>query len=112
MKKHILKPHKLNPAKLPHEKQLHFGHYWENSRNENRQTISIKSIRKNDNFALKLKKRRPIWKDMAMFMVTTISVWGVSHVAMNYSAFAEIANFKLQTSITNLQEKSMRKNEF
>ena len=109
MKKHGLKHHKLNPAKLPHENQLHFGHYWENSRNKNRQTISIKSIRKNNTFALKLKKRRPLWKDMAMFMVTTISVWGVSHVALNYSAFAEIANFKLQTSITNLKEKFAEK---
>lgn len=104
MKNYKLKYHKLNPAKLPHKDQLHFGHYWEYSQNKKRQTNAISSSRKNKDFSLKLKKRRPLWKDMAMFVVTTISVWGVTHVGMNYSAFAQIANFKLQTSITNLQE--------
>ncbi len=99
-RKHGLKPHRLKPARFPHEKQLHFGHYWEYQQ----------KIRKNSypkisrDFQLKLKKRRPLWKEMAIFMVTTISVWGVSHVALNYSAFAEIASFKLQTSITELKE--------
>jgi LPXTG-site transpeptidase (sortase) family protein len=102
-----LKLHRLKPAKLPHKKQLHFGHYWEHTRN--RQTGSVQPIRNNTNFELKLKKRRPLWKDMMMFAATTMSVWGVSHVALNYSAFAEIANFKLQTSITNLEEKIAEK---
>ncbi len=101
-KKHGLKPHKLKPAKFPHEKQLHFGHYWEHLANRRQHKINIKRKQQKD-FQLKLKKRRPLWKEMAIFMVTTISVWGVSHVALNYSAFAEITNFKLQTSITNLK---------
>ncbi len=104
-RKNSLKPHRLGPAKFPVQNQLHFGHYWEHLRNSQRQPNSIHS----NNFKLKLKKRRPLWKDIMMFAATTMSVWGVSHIALNYSAFAEIASFKLQTSITNLEEKFAKK---
>lgn len=106
MKKQTELPkHRLKPAKLPHQAQLHFGHYWENLRNNNRQTASVKPARKVANFSLKLKKRRPLWKDMMIFAATTMGVWGFSHVALNYSAFADIASFKIQASIINLQKK-------
>lgn len=112
MKKTELPPHRLGPAKYPQINQLHFGHYWENSVNIHRKTATINPRRKSNiknsaissTFDLKLKSRRPLWKDLIMFTVTTIGVWGFSHVAMNYSAFAQIATYKLQTSITNLQE--------
>lgn len=119
MKKQTQLPlQKGNFAKNPHQRQLHFGHYWENLRNKSRQTVSIHSpktksiarsnfdlVMKDDStFDLRLKKRRPLWKDLAVFAITTVGVWGISHIGMNYSAFAEIASFKIQTSITNLQK--------
>ena len=112
-----LPPHKIKASTIPHEAQLHFGHYWENVRNNNRQPVSIhtesaKNIAKKEfevvadpGFNLKVKKRRPLWKDMMIFATTTMGVWAFSHVAMNYSAFADVATFKLQTSITQIQEK-------
>jgi sortase A len=111
MKKIELPPHRLVPARHPQPNQLHFGHYWENSINSRRKSVSIHVkkvvVQQNTNthtFDLKLKKRRPLWKDLMMFTATTMGVWMFSHVAMNYDAFAQIATFKIQTSITNLQE--------
>jgi LPXTG-site transpeptidase (sortase) family protein len=118
MKKQIKLP--LNKIKIatkkPVKNQLHFGCYWEYLKN--RQPVSIHSTdevekiaQKNfevvskPNFNLKLKRRRPLWKDIMVFAGTTMSIWGISHVAMNYAAFAEIANYKIQTSITNIKEK-------
>ncbi len=92
--------HRLYCAKKPHQNQLHFGHYWEDLRNSQRQPQTLAN-----NLSLQMKKKRPLWKDLMIFAGTTISVWGFSHLALNYAAFAEIANYKLQTTITNLQEK-------
>lgn len=60
------------------------------------------------NFEFKeLKKKNPLWKDLLSFCLMVFGVWGGTHLAMNYSAYAEIAGFRyknLQSSvITDLE---------
>lgn len=57
----------------------------------NARNFIIKTMK---DFNLNLKPKRPMWQDIALFCVVTISVWSFSHVFMNYSAFAEIAQYK------------------
>lgn len=53
-------------------------------------------------FNLNLKPKRPLWQEIALFCLVTTGVWGTTHVVLNYSAFAEIAQYKakaLQASV-------------
>ena len=89
------------------ETQLSFSDYWETVHSPDQQEV-IDEPELDDEppvtpFNFKLQRRRPLWKDMATFAATSMAIWGLSHVAMNFSAFAEIAEFKvnnLKASIT------------
>ncbi len=45
----------------------------------------------------KLKRRRPLWVDMMIFVGIVFMVWGATHIFMNRSAFSQIAEFKYET---------------
>ncbi len=58
-------------------------------------------------FDFELKKRRPFWKDSLIFAGTVLGVWAGTHLALNYEAFAQIAQFKakkLQASVVEMFE--------
>ncbi len=44
-----------------------------------------------------LKKKAPLWKDILHFCIMVVGVWGVTHLVMNYSAYAEIIGFRYKT---------------
>lgn len=47
-------------------------------------------------FDFKIKKRRPLWKDLAIFCLTTLGAWGMTHVGMNISAYSQIVEYKAE----------------
>lgn len=58
-------------------------------------------------FDFGFKPKRPLWKDVLLFFVTVGSVWGMTHVFLNYDAFAQITKFrmnKLQASVVAMFE--------
>ncbi|MCK5460475.1 class E sortase [Candidatus Gracilibacteria bacterium] len=60
-----------------------------------------------------LEKKNPLWKDIFMFCLTVVGVWGGTHLILNYDAYAQIVGFEyktLQTSVISDLEK-MRKIE-
>ncbi len=48
-------------------------------------------------FDFKLKPKRALWKEVAIFCATVFGVWGGTHLFLNYDAFAQIAKFKAET---------------
>lgn len=80
------------------ETQLSFSDYWDYVHSpDQRETVEAPELDDtpvSTPFNFKLRKRRPLWKDMAAFATTSLAIWGLSHVVMNYAAFAEIAEFK------------------
>lgn len=76
---------------------------------ENRQLHHVNSTRKQLSnllgnheknrkmFSLTLKKRPPLWKHALTATTFSLGVWMMSHVAMNYEAYAQIATFKAKT---------------
>lgn len=55
-----------------------------------------------------LEKKSPLWKDILMFCLTVVGVWGGTHLILNYDAYAQIVEFKyktLQTSVISDLEK-------
>jgi len=56
-------------------------------------------------FDIKTRPPRPWWKDAILFCGTVFSVWGGTHLFLNFDAFAQIANFKFQTLKTSVVEK-------
>lgn len=42
-------------------------------------------------FSFELKKRRPMWMDLLIFALSVGVLWGSSHIALNYSAYSQIA---------------------
>ncbi|MCF7812312.1 sortase [Candidatus Gracilibacteria bacterium] len=62
-------------------------------------------MNEHNEFDFGLKPKRPLWKDVLLFVMTVGSVWGMTHVALNYQAFAQITKFrmeKLQASVLDL----------
>ncbi len=57
-------------------------------------------------FDLGFKPKRPWWKDLVLFCSTVSGVWGVTHVALNYDAFAQIAQFKVEKFRASVFEES------
>jgi len=53
-------------------------------------------------FNVQEKKRRPWYKDLAVFCLTVIGTWGITYIGMNVSAFAQIAEFKISELKTSL----------
>ncbi len=56
-------------------------------------------------FDFHLKPKRPLWKEVVTFCVTVLSVWGGTHLVLNYGAFAQIAEYKfenLKTSVVDV----------
>lgn len=58
----------------------------------------------NLNFKFQLKKKRPLWKDLLLLCVSVGSFWGSAHIALNYSAYSQIATHRWETFTTNLFE--------
>ena len=53
-------------------------------------------------FGLGLRPKRGLCSEISMFCATVFGLWGLTHVTLNYSAFAEIAEFEvgqLQASV-------------
>ncbi len=46
-------------------------------------------------FRFQLQKRKPMWKEMSLFVLSVLCFWGGSHIALNYSAYSQIAEFKI-----------------
>ncbi len=90
------------------ETQLSFSDYWAQVHSPDQQEVidmpELVEEPKTSPFDFKLKKRRPLWKDMATFATTSLAIWGLSHVGMNYSAFAEIAEFKVNKLAASVVE--------
>lgn len=80
------------------ETQLSLADYWEQIHSpDEREIVSepeIEPIYKTSPFDFKLRRRRPLWKDIAAFGATSLAMWGISHVALNFAAFAEITEYK------------------
>ncbi len=58
-------------------------------------------------FGLKQKKKRALWKDALLFAGSVGFFWGAAHVGLNYSAYAEITAFKfnnLKASVVSLAD--------
>ena len=83
------------------ETQLSLADYWEHVHSPDEREVltepEIAPAAKTSPFNFKLRRRRPLWKDMTTFGATSLVLWGVSHVALNFSAFAEIAEYKANT---------------
>lgn len=80
------------------ETQLSLADYWEHIHSPDEREILeepvIAPLPKTSPFDFKLRRRRPLWKDIAVFGATSLMMWGISNVALNFSAFAEIAEYK------------------
>jgi len=66
-------------------------------------------------FDLGLKPKRPWWKDLVLFCTTVSGVWGVTHVALNYDAFAQITQYKfeeLKASVFNEDDTPITEEKF
>ncbi len=93
------------------ETQLSLSDYWEHVHSPDEREILDEPVIdtiKTSPFDFKLRRRRPLWKDVAAFGATSLMMWGVSHVALNFAAFAEITEFKaknLTASIVKVFEK-------
>jgi LPXTG-site transpeptidase (sortase) family protein len=57
-----------------------------------------------NNFEFGLQPKRPFWKDLAMFCLTVSLVWSGTHLVLNYGAFAQMAEYKVETLKTSLFE--------
>ncbi len=98
------------PEQQP-ETQLSLADYWELIHSPDEREIldepEIEEQEKTVPFNFKLKRRRPFWKDLATFGATSLVMWGISNVALNFSAFAEITEYKaksLTTSVVSIFE--------
>jgi LPXTG-site transpeptidase (sortase) family protein len=49
-----------------------------------------------NNFEFGFTKKRPFWKDALMFCFTVCFVWSGTHVVLNYGAFAQMADYKVE----------------
>ncbi|MBT3349512.1 sortase [bacterium] len=101
-----------NTPEPKNDDQLSFADYWELQRRP--QPVRGKSTNlfgeKTEKpavsaFDFRVKKRRPLWKDLAVFAMTTIGVWSVTQVGMNFSAYSQIADFKISELKTSVFEK-------
>lgn len=76
--------------------------------------ISIFMEENRNQFDFGFKPRRPLWKDMLLFVLTVGGVWGMTHVALNYEAFAQITKYRmnrLQASVLNAFEEEIKNTE-
>lgn len=65
-------------------------------------------------FDFDLKPRRRWWKECTLFCATVFSVWGGTHLFLNFAAFAEIAEYKFETlkaSVIDVMEQEPVKTE-
>jgi LPXTG-site transpeptidase (sortase) family protein len=80
------------------ETQLSLADYWEHIHSPDEREIMeepvISNIPHTAPFDFKLRRRRPLWRDMAAFGATSLIMWGISHVVLNFSAFAEITEYR------------------
>jgi len=90
------------------ETQLSFSDYWEHVHSPDEREVlaetAIAPPQKTSPFNFKLRRRRPLWKDIATFGATSLVLWGVSHVALNFSAFAEITEYKAKNLTASVVE--------
>ncbi len=87
------------PEQQP-ETQLSLADYWEQMHSPDEREVldelKIAPDPKTLPFDFKLRRRRPLWKDVAVFGATSLMMWGISHVALNFSAFATITEYKVK----------------
>lgn len=53
---------------------------------------------------MKLKKRLSLVQELGLFCMAGLGMWGVSHVALNQSAFTQIAAFRIESMKASLLE--------
>ncbi len=68
------------------------------------------------NFDFQLKPQRPLWKEILIFCLTVVGIWGGAHLFLNYDAFAQITKYKvdnLKASVIDTfdMEKKVQKTE-
>jgi sortase A len=61
---------------------------------------------------MKLKKRLNLVQELGLFCMAGIGMWGMSHLALNQSAFTQIAAFKLNTMQASLIEATQHMNPY
>ena len=61
---------------------------------------------------MKLKKRLSLVQELGLFCMTGIGMWGMSHLALNQSAFTQIAAFKLNTMQASILEATQHMNPY
>lgn len=61
---------------------------------------------------MRLKKRLSLVQELGLFCMAGIGMWGFSHVALNHSAFTQIAAFKANTMKASLLEASEHMNPY
>ena len=90
------------------ETQLSLADYWEHIHSPDEREILeepvISPLPKTSPFDFKLRRRRPLWKDIAVFGATSLAMWGISNVALNFSAFAEITEYKTKNLTASVVE--------
>lgn len=57
-----------------------------------------------NNFEFGFKPQRPFWKDALMFCFTVCFVWSGTHIVLNFGAFAQIADYRVETLKASLFE--------
>lgn len=98
MKFELLKQLHANKHQQKHATRAQIAQVFSKTHNSNRATKPA---------TLKLKKRKPLWKELATLAATSLCIWGMSHVGLNFSAYAQIAEFKMQTLQASLFEKEV-----
>ncbi len=97
------------------ETQLSLADYWEHVHSPDEREVltepEIAPVAKTSPFNFKLRRRRPLWKDIAVFGATSLAMWGISHVALNFAAFAEITEYKAKNLSTSVIEMFERESE-
>lgn len=91
-----------------HPEQLNFAQYWEMIPRHRGVGFEVPTDAPADSpFDFKLRRRRPLWKDMATFGCVALAFWGMSHVTLNFSAYTAIASHRvseLQASLIESME--------
>jgi sortase A len=69
-------------------------------------------IKKEKIFNIQMKERAPLWKDLVNFFGLSLVIWGGIMIGMNYDAYAQIVNFKVQNLQASIfsTEKNKTKN--
>lgn len=73
-----------------------------NSNNFSENNEGLRSPLRVQDFDFQVKKRRPLWQRMILFASTFMLLWGTTHVGMNYSAYSQLAEFRIKEFVASV----------